>query len=491
MHTEYRRDMNHNYLILCSEESVDTTSYPIRMLATNMLHSLLKCHFQGMDGKVFFHYEITSRQSLTSLFEEKRLDFDSLQMIFGGFVQVMEEMAEYLLNPEQLVIEPEHMYLDLQNQKLQFCYLPGYERDVKKQFQALAEYILPKLEHKDERAVMLGYSVYRRAMEEDFHLEHVKEELYRVKGRNEEAAQVCVKKETHLEETKETDFPEFFMEERSSGRKNKEREKLQERKQLGIYAAVSAVLVLCMLGLVAGSLYGYFPQLRVETMLAVMILLLAIWVAVCFLIHKLPKKENWRERAEERKKQGEVLPYVPKETSCLQQEENFAAEQRKETLSKEVVFYEKSREDAGNTKLSCVDNEQEISGQKHIEYKEENESLEQEEYYGETVLLSEECHKGPASLVSREPGELATIYLEKDLTVIGKLELASDAVIPVATVSRVHAKIRKREDAYYLADLNSRNGTAVNGKMLPGGEEWLLQDGDEIDFAQARYIFLK
>ena len=86
---------------------------------------------------------------------------------------------------------------------------------------------------------------------------------------------------------------------------------------------------------------------------------------------------------------------------------------------------------------------------------------------------------------------MATIYLEKDLTVIGKLELASDAVIPVATVSRVHAKIRKREDAYYLADLNSRNGTAVNGKMLPGGEEWLLQDGDEIDFAQARYIFLK
>ena len=246
-----------------------------------------------------------------------------------------------------------------------------------------------------------------------------------------------------------------------------------------------------MLGLVVGSLYGYFPQLRVETMLAVMILLLAVWVAVCFLIHKLQKKENWRERAEERKKQEEALPSVSKETSSLQLEEVFAAEQRKETLSNDAVFYEKNRENSVNAKVSCADSEQEKNSQKHTEYKKETESLAQEEYYGETVLLSEECHKGPASLVSREPGELATIYLEKDLTVIGKLELASDAVIPVATVSRVHAKIRKREDAYYLADLNSRNGTAVNGKMLLGGEEWLLQDGDEIDFAQARYIFLK
>lgn len=98
---------------------------------------------------------------------------------------------------------------------------------------------------------------------------------------------------------------------------------------------------------------------------------------------------------------------------------------------------------------------------------------------------------GPASLVSREPGELATIYLLEELTIIGKLGNASDAVIDLPTVSRVHAKIRKREEEYYLTDLNSRNGTSVNGQMLKGDEEYLLQNEDEVDFAQARYIFLK
>ena len=74
---------------------------------------------------------------------------------------------------------------------------------------------------------------------------------------------------------------------------------------------------------------------------------------------------------------------------------------------------------------------------------------------------------------------------------IGKLENAADAVINLPTVSRMHAKIRKREGEYYLTDLNSRNGTAVNGQMLKPEEDYLLQDQDEVDFAQARYIFIK
>ena len=74
---------------------------------------------------------------------------------------------------------------------------------------------------------------------------------------------------------------------------------------------------------------------------------------------------------------------------------------------------------------------------------------------------------------------------------MGKLANAADAVIPIPTVSRVHARIRKKDGEYYLADLNSRNGTTVNGQILKNREEYQLQDEDEVDFAQARYIFLK
>ena len=112
----------------------------------------------------------------------------------------MEEMSEYLLNPCQLILEPEYIYLDAERKSVRFCYLPGFHGEIQKQFQSLAEYILPKLDHEDGKAVMLGYNVYRRALEDSFHLEYIKEELYKICNSDEEDFSSYEKKKTVLQE---------------------------------------------------------------------------------------------------------------------------------------------------------------------------------------------------------------------------------------------------------------------------------------------------
>ena len=117
MKSEYKRDMNHNYLILTGEEAIDTNSYQVRMIVANAVPDLLQCRIQGIDGKFMVYYDVTSRHSMTALFEEKKIGMEELQVILGGFVQVMEAMSEYLLNPCQLILEPEYIYLDAEKQK--------------------------------------------------------------------------------------------------------------------------------------------------------------------------------------------------------------------------------------------------------------------------------------------------------------------------------------------------------------------------------------
>ncbi len=46
MRAEYKRDMNHNYLILHGDEVPDTDSYQVRMLVGNGMPSLLKFPIQ-------------------------------------------------------------------------------------------------------------------------------------------------------------------------------------------------------------------------------------------------------------------------------------------------------------------------------------------------------------------------------------------------------------------------------------------------------------
>lgn len=509
MKSEYKRDMNHNFFILYGEEEVDTGSYQVRMLVGNAIPSLLKCRIQGIDGKFMVYYDITSKQSVSSLYEQKKFSMEDLRLIFGAFVQVMEEMSEYLLNPGQLVIRPEYIFLDVEKKQMFFCCLPGFDRDVRVQFQELTEYILPQLDHEDEKAIILGYGVYRRAMEDSFHLEHIKEELYQVREMKEghsktrrefqadtgdEAA--SLEEGENMEETSEVEDTFFWREdttpkysEKADGNYCKDDQTTGIGKKILWCIAGAAVII----GMLAAKIMGFMPGMKAEVILGLVMIVMGMGM-LGYKVYKHVKKNDTvpPDKGIQRKKCS-LSESAGRDKTALKRN---GIQKNRETRTKQAASgTEKSRlrTSADDCQKDLENNFGEEKALFGIQRKtdEKRERYTHEEDYGETVVLSASPAAGPASLVSREPGELATIYLQEEMTVIGKLEIAADAVINLPTVSRVHAKIRKREGEYYLSDLNSRNGTSVNGRMLKGEEEYQLQDQDEVDFAQARYVFLK
>lgn len=86
------------------------------------------------------------------------------------------------------------------------------------------------------------------------------------------------------------------------------------------------------------------------------------------------------------------------------------------------------------------------------------------------------------------------IFPIHDEVVIGRDpqdSLASDRFlcIPEHTVSRRHARIRRRGDTYYVEDLHSFNGTFVLGNRLRPGAWHALRDGDELAVSSAQIVF--
>ncbi len=72
---------------------------------------------------------------------------------------------------------------------------------------------------------------------------------------------------------------------------------------------------------------------------------------------------------------------------------------------------------------------------------------------------------------------------------IGKTSGYSDLFINNRAVSRKHAEIINDGGAYYLVDLNSTNGTALNGKKIPPEVRVEITVGDRLVFANEEYIF--
>ncbi|MBR2765381.1 MAG: FHA domain-containing protein [Blautia sp.] len=476
---EYKRDVNKNYLILRTQDDLDTQSYQVRMLMTGTVPGLLSCRLQNMNSRTDACYDITSRQQLSSLYEGRKLSYSDLQLVFGGFVKVMESAAEYLLNPDMFILKPDFMYADAGQKELFFCYLPGYDESIRTQFQELTEYLLPRLDHEDQRAVMLGYGVYRRAMDDTFHLEQIKEELYRRQtepepnihrqpefsadlSRKMEAVSPPADRRRALFTGKAdipvrpspdpiSDGPLPVYERSLSPASSRSSPVISAGKRI-LQPVLVVLLAAAMAGLAAAKYFGYLPQIPILLILGGGAGLLALVVCLSLIMTKNRKLTE-----------PEML------------DELLARRHEEENLQDSTHSTPDSRP---------VDTTPEWTGEDLAPAARQTET-------SETVVLTAASVVGPASLVSREPGELATIYLSEELTVIGKLKGAADAVIDLPTVSRVHAKIRRRNDEYFLTDLNSRNGTSVNGKILQAEEDCLLQNQDEVDFAQARFVFLK
>ena len=92
--------------------------------------------------------------------------------------------------------------------------------------------------------------------------------------------------------------------------------------------------------------------------------------------------------------------------------------------------------------------------------------------------------------VLQEIGGAESVYtfeLKGNSIVIGRDDHC-DLVIRSPAVSRMHAKIESEGGRFYVHDLNSRNGTSLNGYRI--FERELLRNGDIIDFSNNKFAFL-
>ena len=87
-------------------------------------------------------------------------------------------------------------------------------------------------------------------------------------------------------------------------------------------------------------------------------------------------------------------------------------------------------------------------------------------------------------LNGKTPGK--TISLHGERVVVGRMP-DCDFVLQDESISRHHACIFRREQSFYVKDLDSRNGTYLNGERIR--EPACLSDGDQIQLYEVTLTF--
>src|ERR1700712_5677732 len=92
----------------------------------------------------------------------------------------------------------------------------------------------------------------------------------------------------------------------------------------------------------------------------------------------------------------------------------------------------------------------------------------------------------PKMIVSIDGVVIKEVQLTKDRTTLGRRPY-NDIVIDNLAVSGEHAVLQLTDDEVFLEDLNSTNGTYVNGKAV---KKQLLQNNDTVEIGKYKIKFI-
>ncbi|XP_042480219.1 uncharacterized protein LOC122061099 [Macadamia integrifolia] len=81
--------------------------------------------------------------------------------------------------------------------------------------------------------------------------------------------------------------------------------------------------------------------------------------------------------------------------------------------------------------------------------------------------------------------------IASSVVTVGRLPDKADMVIPVATVSGLHARIEKKMESLLVTDLDSTNGTFIDGKRLKPGAVSTAPPGSCITFGDTHLAMFR
>lgn len=437
MEVEYLREMRQNYLMIQVEEH-QAQGYEARMLTGNTIEGLLKFRIKKADNRCRFCYEITSKQPLSRMLEKKAIDAGQIRNLLLGIARTLTRMEDYLLTEEQIVLDPDYIYIDPEEYQPFLCLLPGKKGSFPEEFSLFLQFLLGKTDHEDNEAVVLIYGLYRESLKENYGLDNLLRWLMRGNYPNMKYGN---KAEPH--EKIEAEHTESW---ENQGIVNPQGAAEPEKEYRSKEYWIGALLLLA-----AGILFflGRYGLVRYGICLAAAgTMLLAAGGILCW--HKLFAGRE-----------------TPVETSEFNPSISNPNSQLKTPIQPErwQMVFEEPQEGVEEAPVTA-------------DLREEMRTV---------LLWNQSEEKTIRSLVSRD-GE-SDILLSYYPFIIGKQEGLCDCVLDKSTVSRLHVRIDETEEGYRVTDLNSTNGTFVNGRPLEANGAALVQPGDEIGVADLKFQF--
>lgn len=424
MEVSYKKDLEKSYMLI-KTQNIDEEDYKVKMLCNNSIPGIIPISLRVFNNNIYVYYDISGKISLTGKYSGIKIKANDIKVLMYEMQKVIESAKEYMLDVNKIILDMDFIFETQNNKGIAFCYYPEKKESFVDSLHLMLNKIIEMADHADRETVIISYGLQKMTQEENVTINEMLTFLgEQYKERNEEKVHGC-KIEANIE----------------SGW---EKESLNEE----------------------------MKDITINT-----------------------KEDNLRKKS---------MPYKDKN----KKESKFAGgilkgdlfEKLKQTIRRKKKTYESMEEmELSDNREICVDDYHEFYQEPYKEtYRETYQRDCQQNYQEnnvenfsdieETVMLKTVLANTGVVLKCSDIERAQTIIPNEFPCIIGKSKKSSDCIIEDKTISRVHLRINEEEDGYYIEDLNSTNGTYLNGERIKPHQLEKINIGDIIKLSEIEYV---
>lgn len=140
--------------------------YQMPMLRENHLKHILGIKTNGVGNTTYFSYETAGMLSMQALFEKDKISCEELKQFLMQFLNAVDTIRLYMLNPDCLWLEPEYIFHG--ENGYYFCYVPIEPKPLDEQFHRLTEFFVRQIDYADTECICLAHKLNQGSMEEQY-----------------------------------------------------------------------------------------------------------------------------------------------------------------------------------------------------------------------------------------------------------------------------------------------------------------------------------
>lgn len=472
---EFKILSNRSMMCFTFRDGSHLIGYQLEMLKNNRIPSLLKPEILKVDQEIRISFDITSMIPLKKILERKEIGRGEFIQYLRQITGIFDQLENHLLDYGGLLLDSSLIYGSPSDNRIYFAYIPQreMEQDINESLRTfIIDLIIKEMKFRNEQADNYIQRLIEALKDPDFGLETLKTWLDAF-SRGQKEKQPLLPASQPSAEPRTPAPPEQAAP--GSGMKPVQPEKPDNRMKqhktvtqkkrvyplrswLILGSAVAAILALVFVMIMKGSFEPDNPDM-LTTLIGLALISGAVLYLICSKVFAPDKKV---ERVVEKKilvpgnrTNARVISAVPDEH-----------------VPRKVEYVNKAISQPAN---------------QEPQYERPRAIAEAAIASDRTVILAHNDQAVPG--FRRLGGNEETVMIKQWPYRIGRMEGQVDYCIQNPAIGRVHAELSKGPQGYCITDMNTRNGTFINGKRIEPNKEQPIKSGDRFMLANEEFHF--